>query len=738
MIPLKPCSLKISYLKQGLRHFPMHIHGFTSLLKTWLPVPIIFIFACPSLVLSQNTDSLLRALKTAPDTQKVNIYLRLADEYSSASKYDEAENYFRFAEKSAADLKQKEFSFRAALRYSWFFYRRGDFPKSIHKTEEALAIATANKNAEEQAEAINLIGMNKGRLGNFRQALEYYQQALPVFEKSGNAKMLGMVYTNIAGVYFDQVDYAMAIDYFKKALELAKKRNNKKLVGSTLNNIAAALQNLQKYEEAKDYYLQAVQLNKESHNMGNLAYNYMNLAAIELEEKNLQGALQYNKMAGEIFRREGDKYSIVQILSQEADLDLAMGKKQQAIATLEKAIQIADSTGSPLLAERTLRALAGAYSASGDFRKATLTYERYIETKDSIINNEVRNAVTKNQMQYEFDKQLLADSLQAAAKENFYKQEIATREKEAGMQRMLFFISIGAFALMLGLAVVIYRSNRASKKAGRIIARQKEEVEQQKLFLEIKNKEILDSITYAKSIQEAILPNEKMMRDILKEYFILFRPRDIVSGDFYWAIEKNNKTFIAVADCTGHGVPGAFMSMLGVSLLNEIVMERGVEDPASIMEILRARVIQALKQEESGNRNKDGMDISLCRIDRSSNTITFCSAVLKVLFWSQGELKIIKGDKQPIGLHGGNTLRYTNHSFDYRRGDVVYMMSDGFADQFGGSGGKKFKFRPLYELLRNHCSLAITEQKTKIASAFEAWKSGHEQVDDVCVIGVQL
>ncbi|MBC7864340.1 MAG: tetratricopeptide repeat protein, partial [Bacteroidia bacterium] len=658
---------------------------------------LLLLFFLPGLVnflSAQKEDSLKKALTAAADTQKVNIYLLLSDVKNKETKFDEAENLLKQAVSKSESLSNKKFLFNSTLKYSWFYHRRGDFPKSIRFSERAFEIAKAAGDKGEIAEAENLTGMNAGRLGNFNKAIEHYLNALPIFEKNGNKKMQGMVYTNIAGIYFDQLDYEQAVKYFKKVLEIARSQDSKKQIGSSLNNIAAALHNLGKDKEAKEYYLQAVEVNKECHNNGNLGYNYMNLASIEVEEGNMKAAIEYNTMARDLIEKEGDKYSLVQILWQAADFEMEMKHVGRSVEILERCAKLSEETGSPVILERTLKQLAAAYYANGDYKNSAKNYQKYIVTKDSIVNEEVRNAVTKKQMQFEFDKQLLSDSLQQAVEKNFLHQKIEAGEKESALQRKMLFISFGALALVLGLAFVIYRSYQQNKKASKIISHQKVEVEQQKQVLEVKNKEIVDSINYAKSIQDAVLPTEKTLNDLLKNYFILFRPRDIVSGDFYWATEKNGSTFLAVADCTGHGVPGAFMSMLGVSLLNEIVNEKGIDNPAEILDLLRTRVITALKQEDLLNKNKDGMDISLLKINKEKNEITFSSAVNKILFWSAGELKIIRGDKQPIGLSAGKSIKFTNHVFPYKKGDLIYMMTDGFADQFGGTTGKKLKFKP--------------------------------------------
>jgi serine phosphatase RsbU (regulator of sigma subunit) len=289
----------------------------------------------------------------------------------------------------------------------------------------------------------------------------------------------------------------------------------------------------------------------------------------------------------------------------------------------------------------------------------------------------------------------------------------------------------------------------------RILEGQKEELEiqvtvrtaevvHQKKIIEEKNKDITDSINYAKLIQEAILPSKEIKYRIFPKSFILFQPRDIVSGDFYWFSEKNGKRIIAAADCTGHGVPGAFMSMIGNSFLNEIVNEKGIIQPSEILNLLRANIIKSLNQSNAENVSgairqvQDGMDIALCMFDENNNTVEFSGANNPVWIIRNGELKEYKGDKQPIGLYSGEAKPFTNNTIKLEKGDSVYIFTDGFADQFGGKAGKKFKYKQLMELLISIQEKEMIEQENILARTINEWKGDIEQVDDILVIGIKI
>ncbi|MEP7169874.1 MAG: SpoIIE family protein phosphatase, partial [Bacteroidota bacterium] len=259
----------------------------------------------------------------------------------------------------------------------------------------------------------------------------------------------------------------------------------------------------------------------------------------------------------------------------------------------------------------------------------------------------------------------------------------------------------------------------------------------QKNIIEIKNKEITDSLIYAKRIQSAILPDIKLIYKTLEQSFILYLPKDIVSGDFYAFAQKNDKVLIAAADCTGHGVAGAFMSMIGSSLLNSIINEKNITEPALVLDELNEGIIQSLKQRES--ESNDGMDISLCAFDLKNNSVQFSGAYRPLWLIRNNELLVYKSNKFPIG---GQQIqheeKFSQHKIKLQANDTVYIFSDGFADQFGGEKGKKLMMKKFKELLLSIQKFSMHEQEDYLKEHFEKWKKNHEQVDDVLVIGIRI
>ncbi|MCC6690221.1 MAG: SpoIIE family protein phosphatase [Bacteroidia bacterium] len=266
-----------------------------------------------------------------------------------------------------------------------------------------------------------------------------------------------------------------------------------------------------------------------------------------------------------------------------------------------------------------------------------------------------------------------------------------------------------------------------------------QQINEQKMIVEEKNKNITDSINYAKRIQDAILPSDEKVNSLLPESFVLFLPKDIVSGDFYWCEQWGNQTLIAAVDCTGHGVPGAFMSIVGFNLLNQCVHEHGLTKPAVILNNLNRGLSKIIKQKSKNDSVKDGMDISLCSINRKNKKLEFAGAYNPLWLIRNGGLTEIKADKTPIGASAENTFpSFTNYEVDLQSGDAIYIFSDGYPDQFGGPAGKKFKYKQLQQLLLSIQSKSMAEQKQALIDTIKRWAGSLEQVDDILIIGVKI
>lgn len=271
------------------------------------------------------------------------------------------------------------------------------------------------------------------------------------------------------------------------------------------------------------------------------------------------------------------------------------------------------------------------------------------------------------------------------------------------------------------------------------VVRQKEEIGKQNEKLEELYKHVTDSIRYAKRLQEAILPPKNYIKEVLPNSFVLFKPKDIVSGDFYWVSQKNGKTIFSAIDCTGHGVPGAFMSIVGHNLLKHVLNNTAHTDPATILDEINKGVAETLHQGIDETSTKDGMDIAMCTIDYKSLELQYSGAFNPLYLVRNGSLQQIKANKFPIGFFvGEDKKKFTNHTIQLQKGDCIYIFSDGYADQFGGLNGKKFMVKKFDALLTKICGYSMDEQKSILDKTLEDWKGTHEQVDDILVMGVHI
>lgn len=711
-----------------------------------LPVFIFLLVSLPCFCFS-NLDSLLNVSRSQKDSVRINTLVKIAVEHINSGQMENGEKYLIMAHDENTIAKSRECELFISIKNVLFNYKKSKFKLAYELGEEALPLAIELNNRNAIAECKMYMGMCAGRLGDFKKALAFYHQSLPIFESTHNLAMQMKLYSNIAGVYFDQLDYKTAITYFKKTLQMAIQKNDNKVIGQTYNNIGSALSNLKNAKEAKEYYLKAVKVNMLSDNKHNLGYNYMNLASCEIEEKNIEKAKEYNKAALEIFTGFKDPYSIVSCLSVDADIFISEKKYKQAVDVMEHAIKICDKTGSPLLMERTYKQMADCYEFAGDLKRSIYYMRKFVNIKDSIINDEIREEVTKKQLYYEFDKKHLADSLDAEAKQKYLKQEVENNKRSASLQRNVSFISLFSLLIVGILAFYIYRGLKKNKQASKII-------EDQKRIVEEKNTEILDSISYAKRIQNAILPSSRLVKEYFKDSFILYKPKDIVAGDFYWMEVLSQKqsvgsmqlatteklpaadlVLIAAADCTGHGVPGALVSVVCHNALNRSVREYGVVDPGKILDKTKDLVISEF--EKSEEEVLDGMDISLCVLNLKTKELNWAGANNPLYIIRNNELIDVKPDKQPIGKFE-LAKPFTTHSIKLQPNDCIYIFTDGYQDQFGGENAKKFKASKFKELLLSVNASNMEDQHKLIDKAFYDWKGELEQVDDVCIIGIRF
>ena len=572
----------------------------------------------------------------------------------------------------------------------------------------------------------NGMGIISRRMGNYSDAISYYQASLKLNEELEDVRNIGYNYFNIGIIYRDLEEYDKALGYYQKSLDMRIEHKDTLGLASCYNGFGILYRRMKDFDKALDYYNKSLELSAIINDDENVAQSYSNIAVIHTLNKDYPKALEFFEKGYEIHKAHNNQAGVAKYYANMTSVYDRMGNTKKAIEFGKLAhkvyIEMERKNDISIVASK----LSNLYKKTKDFKKALVFYKEYISYRDSVFNEKTTREVTEKAMQYEFDKQTMSDSLSRVEAEKIMALE---HQQEISQQRTLMYG--GGFILLLVIIFSIVVYNRL-----KISNRQKATIERQKLVVEIKNREITDSINYAKRIQSAILPSIDKIKESLPNSFVFYKPKDIVAGDFYWYKKVNNKIFIAVADCTGHGVPGAMVSVVCNNALNRAVNDFWLLDPAKILDKTAELVIEAFKENKEEDV-KDGMDISLCSFDIENNKLEYAGAINSMFHISNNRLEEIKGDKQPIGQFA-NIKPFTLHKLNLSKGDKIYLFSDGYADQFGGAKGKKFMYKRFRELILGVSSKEFSKQKSELESEFENWRKDIEQLDDVCVVGIEI
>jgi tetratricopeptide (TPR) repeat protein len=720
----------------------------------------------------RKLDSIQSLLKKNPaDTQRVNLLLAENSAFSKMGQSVDASHSLNEALTLAHKIKFIKGELRARSKVGFACELRGNYKEAMQHYNTCLQICLDSKDIKNEANMHNSLGNCYLYQGIYGEAMKEYQLELDLAMKMKNPDFIELAHTNMGGVHAMKGEYAEALKDFLFTLKLAEETGNKKEMSHSFgtigniyyyqNNLNQALSYYQKAialmieldlsesmgpiytnmgvinrqlnrpDEALRNYLDALRLSRETGDKKGEADTYQHLGVLYGHLKKYPEGLSYFKQALNFYTELNDREGLATAYVELGGMYSEQGKASESIESCTKALPLAIAVDDRQTQKNCYKCLALAYAQQKSFEKAYINYTLSAQLNDTLINTDNNKQMAQMNALYQSekkDKELQLNSIEI-------KKRKAESEKQES-QRKVFVIGIilvAALALfILTFALFLLKNSRQRQKAHRIISMQKALVEE-------KNKDITDSINYAKRIQEAILPANELRKRLFPESFILFKPKDIVSGDFYWFSEKNGMKIIAAADCTGHGVPGAFMSMIGNAFLNEIVNERGITSPSEILNRLREMIISSLKQGDGAN--KDGMDICLVALDQSNRKGEYAGANNPLWKCSvtdgQAVMTEFKADKQPVGLYTGETNKFSSQTFELGEGDMLYLFTDGFADQFGGEKGKKFKYKPLQEKLLSISGIPMEGQHEELLRTFTAWKGNLEQVDDMLVIGIR-
>ncbi len=667
----------------------------------------------------------------------------------------------------------------------------------------AIEIADSNiialKNKEDinvykslKASALNNIGYAYSYGDKSNETITYYLESLELRKEINEQESLGSSYNNLAYIYQNQGNIPKAIDFYLLSLSIQKKRKDKDGEANTLLNLGSLYQYQKELERAKDCYNKALKLDNDVisayslSNLGTLSdsksealifykkslvlFNKVNdRAGIALANENIgtnffdlkkyDSALYYLDKA-HFFYIESDRIkAIARINLEKAKVFVKQGKSiSKANQIVGNSLKTAYKVNDIDLILKCSNFLYKTNKQIKNFSRSLEMHEVYLKYNDSLINSKNQKDIFQKKFEYDYKGKVFQDSIRHLEQEKINRVEnekkIALGEAKQENQ-IIIIISISIILILIvAFLLFVYRRLRITSNQKNIIEKQKDAVNNQKEIIEHQHKEISDSINYAEAIQKSVLPSSNI-QNIREDSFVLFIPKDKVSGDFFWLEEKEELQYFIAADCTGHGVPGAFISMIGTILLNEVHNSKNIQRPDLILNELRRLVILTLTNSQ-GKTMKDGMDIAIGVLDKKTNLLQFSGANNPVWIVSKDNFKIannvelhpnlssgelnlfeVKGDKMPIGLFDTQNL-YQLNTIQLAKGDSFYLFSDGYADQFGGPRGKKYKYKPFKELLLGFDSKSGTEKKEILMNDHINWKGDLEQVDDICVIGVKV
>jgi serine phosphatase RsbU (regulator of sigma subunit)/TPR repeat protein len=678
-------------------------------------------------------------------------YYNLKSDSLSSIWYEKAVSYYETADDAGSALRCREMLCQV-------YTRLGNYESAYKAYNELAEIYARNNDFKNLASIYNLIGFlqfrkedTEGALASFTRAIEFsekggrddffltdawsnkaiclqnlsmetemlssFMKALEYANNSGRIDEAARIQRIMAAIYFKRGDNYHAELYCLDCIRSAKASGNFDVLQLCYWDYSAVLEKGNDFINANEYY-------KKYLNLRDSLIVESRLKEKELEARIARYEALEQRIKDEIATEEIQSLIIKNLRADSLDREnkISLLIQQQELENLEN-VRLLDS----------LALESGKLELNR--KEQDINLLRWQQKSDSLT---IRQQESEANL-LKTENQLLEDQ----------KKQEAERAQKA---RQIRNMAIGLGVLMGLVAVMILFGLISSRRKNQKLAESKlqiekinadleqknEEVIRQKDIIEQKNQSITDSIQYASRIQTAVLPPENFLNEWGFENFILFKPKDIVSGDFYWGVKKNEKAIIAAADCTGHGVPGAFMSMLGHAFLEEIVNTREIENAASILNILRDEIINTLRQKGTTGEARDGMDISLIILDLKEGKLDYAGANNPLYLIRDGKLTKYLADRMPIGIHFISLTPFTNQTIELRKGDYLYMFSDGYADQFGGPKGKKFMYKPFQDMvLRNHTKPMET-QKEILNTTFEKWKGDREQVDDVMVIGIRL
>ncbi len=699
----------------------------------------------------QTLKDSLQKFEMKGEIKKVSQTLQnIASTYYENEKYsmaiDNLKKSLKIEKESGNDTTVAELENDIAIAY----YDSGKYDMAIEHLENSYEKKKMMNDKTGITNALRDIGTVYENTFQFDKAISFYKKALKISDETKTKQTSAELYNTISDAYLQQSNYDSTLVYIEKSMKIDEESNNEEEVSNSLNNAGVIYYNVNNYEKAIEYYEDAIKINKKLNNQEGVAANLNNIGNINYDWEKYQKALEYYTQSLNIKKDIDFKNGMGISLFNIANTYMKLNNTKKAINNYKASLEIALDIKDQELISKNHRALYKAYYSLNDCKNALAYSELYNKSLYiTQIKDDEKEQISEYRVKYgsyekdlkvaKLKKELKKQKLLAQYEANRRKKEILIKNLEIqrqeeinNKQKIIIFSGVLGLLLIILFSILIYRQYLQKKKANELLIIKNRQIKQQ-------NENITNSISYASRIQQALLPPDSFMDELINDYFVLFKPRDIVSGDFYWVGQQKNKIIVVAADSTGHGVPGAFMSMLGIAFLNEIVNKYDNLKANDLLNELRKLVITSLRQStEIAHGSKDGMDLALSIIDKDKNEIQFAGAFNPLYLIRNNELIIYKADKMPIAIHRKSEATFTNNIVKIQKNDVLYMFSDGYIDQFGGPDDRKFMGNQFRELLLNINVKSMVEQKEILDNTILNWIGDGSQLDDILVFGIRI
>lgn len=685
----------------------------------------------------ERIQELKKDLETATvDTVKCQILTELAELIQDDTWKDYNQELHAFVKEQLKNTDEDTPKYRTLQRYlaeslnnfGYANYYEGNLPTAISFFEQGKEIQEQLNHNKGLTVTLNNLGALYQAQGNFIKALDSYDKSLSIREEFGEKGEAATVLTNISTIYQLNQDFENALKYAKRALEYSEELESKPDIALNLQVIGSIYASQDSIETAESYVSRSLEIFKSLNNLQGIANCSRSLGELKEKQGELEEAKKYYETCLELNKELGDKRGRSVAIYHLSSILFEQGKFTESKRLALKSFQLANELGNPTVLKKTSQQLYKIYKRDGNYRDALSMHEMFKKMNDSLFNDETKNAANRAQAKYEFKR-----------KEEQLEQERIQREiifeNQAKNQRNILIFTVLFLVILSIFLIVLYRRFKVSQEQQRIISEKEIETQKQKKILEEKNTEITDSIRYARRIQSAILPSDVSIQTMFPDSFVLYRPKDIVAGDFYWFDQVGDHLFFAAADCTGHGVPGAMVSVVCHNALDRSIREFKLTDSGEILDHTRDIIVKEFGK--SNDEVNDGMDISLGVYNINTKMLKWSGAYNPLWLMRKGQLIEYKGDKQPIGNYF-NPKPFTTQTIQLEFGDCLYAFSDGYQDQFGGPNGKKFKTKQIRETLHRIHDESMMRQQETLNNTLENWMMDIEQVDDICFIGIRI